>query len=46
MVFHNDRGRAKIEIGLAKGKKMADKRDTEKRRDWNREKARLLRDKG
>ena len=36
------RGRAKIEIGLAKGKKAYDKRATEKERDWNREKHRLL----
>jgi len=36
------RGRAKIEIGLAKGKKSYDKRATEKERDWNREKHRLL----
>jgi SsrA-binding protein len=36
-------GRAKIEIGLAKGKKQYDKRDTEKERDWQREQQRLLR---
>lgn len=36
------RGRAKLEIGLAKGKKAHDKRATEKERDWNRDKARLL----
>jgi len=36
-------GRAKIEIGLAKGKKQHDKRATEKARDWEREKARILR---
>ena len=36
-------GRAKIEIGLAKGKKQHDKRATEKARDWQREKARILR---
>ena len=35
-------GRAKLEIGLAKGKKQHDKRDTDKARDWEREKARLL----
>jgi len=37
------RGRAKIEIGLAKGKAMHDKRATEKDRDWQRQKQRLLR---
>jgi len=36
------RGRAKLEIGLAKGKKLHDKRATEKDRDWQREKARLF----
>ncbi len=41
-LYFDDRGRAKLELGLAKGKKMADKRDTEKKRDWDREKARLL----
>ncbi|HKE43077.1 MAG TPA: SsrA-binding protein SmpB [Steroidobacteraceae bacterium] len=35
-------GRAKLEVGLAKGKKQHDKRDTDKARDWEREKARLL----
>ncbi|MEM1344879.1 MAG: SsrA-binding protein SmpB [Pseudomonadota bacterium] len=41
-LYFSDRGRAKLLLGLAKGKKMADKRDTEKKRDWQREKARLL----
>ena len=45
-IFFNDRGMAKIEIALAKGKKIHDKRETEKLRDWNREKSRLMRDKG
>jgi SsrA-binding protein len=45
-LFFNAQGRAKIEIALAKGKKLHDKRDTIKERDWNREKGRLLRDKG
>jgi SsrA-binding protein len=45
-VYFNDKGRAKVELGLAKGKKLHDKRDTEKARDWAREKGRLLRDKG
>ncbi len=45
-IYFNDRGRAKVEIALARGKKLHDKRETEKARDWNREKGRLLRDKG
>lgn len=43
--LHYARGRVKCEIGLAKGKKQFDKRDTEKARDWEREKGRLLRGK-
>ena len=43
--LHYARGRVKCEIGLAKGKKQFDKRDTEKERDWQREKGRLLRGK-
>jgi SsrA-binding protein len=45
-IFFNDRGRAKVELAIARGKKLHDKRETEKKRDWNREKSRLLRDKG
>ena len=45
-IYFNDRGRAKVEIALARGKKLHDKRETSKARDWNREKGRLLRDKG
>jgi SsrA-binding protein len=45
-IFFNPRGRAKIDIALAKGKKLHDKRDTIKNRDWDREKSRLMRDKG
>ncbi|WP_374546223.1 SsrA-binding protein SmpB [Rhodoblastus sp.] len=41
-LYFNAQGRAKIEIALAKGKQMHDKRETEKQRDWNREKSRLL----
>ncbi|MFZ4537900.1 SsrA-binding protein SmpB [Propionivibrio sp.] len=41
--LHFVRGRIKVEIGLAKGKKQHDKRETEKERDWDREKARLMR---
>ncbi|HEY3432773.1 MAG TPA: SsrA-binding protein SmpB [Rhodocyclaceae bacterium] len=43
--LHFTKGRIKIEIGLAKGKKQYDKRETEKQRDWEREKAQLMRDK-
>ncbi len=45
-MYFNEKGRAKLKIGIAKGKKVADKRDTQKKRDWQRQKARLLRDKG
>ena len=45
-LYFNERGMAKVEIALGKGKKLHDKRETEKKRDWGREKARLLRDKG
>jgi SsrA-binding protein len=41
--LHFVRGRIKLEIGLAKGKKQHDKREAEKQRDWQREKARLMR---
>jgi len=41
--LHYSRGRIKLNVGLAKGKKQYDKRETEKKRDWEREKARLLR---
>lgn len=41
--LHFTRGRIKVEVGLAKGKKQHDKRETEKERDWNREKQRLMR---
>ncbi len=43
--LHYTKGRIKLEIGLAKGKKQHDKRATEKDREWQREKARILRDK-
>ncbi len=45
-LYFNDRGRAKLSLGIAKGKKMADKRATEAKRDWDRQKARLLRERG
>lgn len=41
-LFFNDRGRAKLEIGLGRGKKLYDKRETIKDRDWNRDKKRIL----
>ena len=45
-MFFNTRGRVKVDVALAKGKKLHDKRDTIKERSWDRERARLLRDKG
>ncbi len=45
-LYWNDKGLAKLEIALAKGKKLHDKRETVADRDWQRDKARLLRDKG
>ena len=43
-MYFNDKGKVKLLIGTAKGKKQSDKRETEKKRDWNRQKSRLLRD--
>ncbi len=45
-VYFNSKNRAKVELALAKGKKLHDKRETEKARDWQREKARIMRDRG
>jgi SsrA-binding protein len=45
-LYFNGRGRAKVDVALARGKKLHDKRQTERERDWNREKSRLLRDRG
>ena len=45
-VYFNSRGRAKVELALAKGKKAHDKRDTIKERDWKREQGRIMRDRG
>ncbi len=45
-LYFNVKGKAKLEIALARGKKLHDKRQTERNRDWNREKSRLLRDRG
>ncbi|APR53472.1 SsrA-binding protein SmpB [Sphingomonas koreensis] len=45
-IYFNSRGRAKVELALAKGKKTHDKRESIKERDWKREQGRLLRDRG
>jgi SsrA-binding protein len=45
-IYFNSRGRAKVELALARGKKVHDKRDTVKERDWKREQQRLLRNRG
>ena len=42
-LYFNERGRAKVELGLARGKRKADRRQAERDRDWQRNKARLLR---
>ena len=44
-IYFNNRGIAKVELGIATGKKQHDKRETEKNRDWQREKSRVMRDK-
>jgi SsrA-binding protein len=44
-LYFNDKGRAKLEMALARGKKLHDKRETEKKRSWDRERGRLLRSK-
>jgi SsrA-binding protein len=45
-IYFNKRGIAKVELGIATGKKQHDKRETIKTRDWQREKSRIMRDKG
>jgi SsrA-binding protein len=45
-LYFNARGIAKLQLGLAKGKRKSDKRETEKKRDWQRDKARIMRDRG
>lgn len=45
-LYFNDHGKAKLLIGLGKGKKSYDKRETEKNRDWNREKSRIMKEGG
>ena len=45
-LYFNEKGRAKVELALARGKKLHDKRETEKKRSWERERGRLMRQKG
>jgi len=45
-LYFNARGIAKLQLGLGRGKKIYDKRETEKKRDWERQKGRLMREKG
>ncbi len=45
-LYFSPKGIAKVELGLARGKKLHDKRDAEKKRDWERERGRLMREKG
>ncbi|MHC5653899.1 SsrA-binding protein SmpB [Stappia sp.] len=45
-LYFNEDGRAKVELALARGKKLHDKRETERQRDWNREKSRLMKTAG
>jgi SsrA-binding protein len=45
-LYFNDKGRAKVEIALVRGKKLHDKRETERKRSWERERGRLMRQKG
>lgn len=45
-LYFNERGMVKLKLGIAKGKKLADKRDTSAKRDWDRQKARLLKQGG
>ena len=44
VLYFNHRGRVKLKLGVAKGKKLHDKRDTSAKRDWNRQKQRLLKE--
>ncbi|GJD42647.1 SsrA-binding protein [Methylobacterium cerastii] len=45
-IYFNEKGRAKVELGLGKGKQAHDKREASKERDWQRDRARILRDRG
>ncbi|MEL6565469.1 MAG: SsrA-binding protein SmpB [Pseudomonadota bacterium] len=46
VLYFNHKGMAKLKLGVAKGKKLQDKRDTSAKRDWNRQKQRLLKERG
>jgi SsrA-binding protein len=46
VMYFNDKGRVKLKVGIAKGKKQADKRETSAKRDWDRQKRRLLKEQG
>ena len=46
VLYFNHKGMAKLKLGVAKGKKLHDKRDTSAKRDWNRQKQRLLKERG
>jgi SsrA-binding protein len=41
-MYFNDKGRVKLQLGVAKGKKLADKRETSAKRDWERQKSRIM----
>jgi SsrA-binding protein len=45
-IYFNEQGRAKVEVAIGKGRKTHDKREAVKERDWGRDKARLMRDRG
>ncbi|SIT58776.1 SsrA-binding protein [Mesorhizobium prunaredense] len=45
-IYFNEKGRAKLLLAVGRGKKLHDKRETEKQRDWSREKGRLLKERG
>jgi SsrA-binding protein len=45
-MYFNERGKVKLKVGVARGKKLADKRATEAKRDWDRQKRRLLKENG
>lgn len=45
-IYFNDQGRAKLLLAVGRGKKLHDKRETEKQRDWSREKGRLMKERG
>ncbi|APX12840.1 SsrA-binding protein SmpB [Tateyamaria omphalii] len=46
VMYFNHKGMAKLKVGIAKGKQLHDKRDTSAKRDWNRQKQRLLKERG